>query len=458
MNRFESALISILFVELFVGGGGRLIDFGFLSIRQVLLILLFTTYFYRLIKEKNFFNKEVNTFFRCTPLTIGVYLLLFWFLVSAIIGLINGNHRSVILMDLFRVSYIAAYFPLAYYISNSKFPMSKIINLLKYSALCVAIYIIIIDLLGKFVFVDNFHTFYDIMNTIMNDDLYFRPSRSVFYKSHFYVFVGLIIALNAILSQNFKKVDIALTIFGTISLLWSETRGFLLAIMVSILMIIIIETKIITDPVKGIVKKLHILFRSPQFIKKTLILVLLFISIPFLFNYMTLSRFEVEGAQIDNGDGIEKNIGDELSPGQPKLPKNEVNDISTNMRIRFILDSKEIILSSPKNFIIGTGYGTEIDGRLGGIEMSFLDIFVEQGLIGFMCWLFLFLLVFLNLYDVYKMKKSLKTLDVSLFSAFIGVLLLTNINPFINNPIGGSFLVIVLIYSQLRKESLNTIS
>ena len=32
MNKFERILLTIFFIELFVGGGGRLIDFGVVSI------------------------------------------------------------------------------------------------------------------------------------------------------------------------------------------------------------------------------------------------------------------------------------------------------------------------------------------------------------------------------------------------------------------------------------------
>ena len=39
--------------------------------------------------------------------------------------------------------------------------------------------------------------------------------------------------------------------------------------------------------------------------------------------------------------------------------KPEVNDVSVNSRLEFILDSKDILLSSPAAFIIGTGYGTD---------------------------------------------------------------------------------------------------
>jgi O-antigen ligase len=78
---------------------------------------------------------------------------------------------------------------------------------------------------------------------------------------------------------------------------------------------------------------------------------------------------------------------------------------------------------------------------------------VEQGLIGLAIWFFLFLIVYLNYYSAYKKGQKLTVLEISLLSVFMGVLLLTNINPFINNPIGISFFLIMLVISQLKKES-----
>ncbi|MBB6454508.1 hypothetical protein HNQ94_002997 [Salirhabdus euzebyi] len=455
MNRFEKILLTVLFIELFVGGGGRLIDFGFLSIRQVLFLLLIATFLIRIIKERAILNKEINTFFRFTAVTIGVYLLMGWFIVSAIIGFINGHSTSIIIMDFLRVSYFAAYFPLAYYITKDRFSVERVICLLKYSALTVAVFTILIALLGKTFFAPNFDAFYRFMNTIMNDDLFFRPSNSVFYKSHLFVVLGLVISLNSVLGKKYTKVDLLNIVLCSISIIWSETRGFLLAFMISVIMIIILDTKVIIDPVKGITRKIKALLNSKVFIKKSIILLLVFISVPFLYKSMTLERFgvaeetleedEIVESDVDNPDSKENE--DDKSSFEP-----DVNDISINARMSFILASKDILISNPSNLIIGTGYGAEIDGRVNGIEMSFLDILVEQGLVGLSIWFFLFLLVFLNILYVYKRGEKLGSLDISLLSAFMGLLLLTNINPFINNPIGIIFFLLLLVYSQNRKE------
>ncbi|MGZ4160616.1 MAG: hypothetical protein ACXVNF_07470, partial [Neobacillus sp.] len=292
MKKFEKILLTLFFIELFVGGGGRLIDFHVVSIRQVLFLLLLVAYIVRIIKEKAIFNKEINTFIRVNPVTIGIYMILGWFVISSLIGVLHHHPVGVVVQDVFRVCFFVLYFPLAYYISKDRFPVQRIITILKYSALTVAIFTIVVSLLGKTVFSGNsFPSFYNFMNWLMNDDLFFRPSNSVFYKSHFYVLVGLILCLNDLLNKNFRKIDIAVVILGSISLIWSETRGFLLAFMLSILFIIILDAKVIVGPIKGLTKKLQKLIQSKQFIKKFVILILVMVAVPILYQNMTLERF-----------------------------------------------------------------------------------------------------------------------------------------------------------------------
>ncbi len=449
MNKFEKIILTIFFIEVFVGGGGRLIDFGIVSIRQVLFLLLLLTFAYRIVKEKAIFNKEVNTFFRFNPVSIGIYVLIGWFVVSSIIGYLNGNPLGAIVTDFFRVSYFVVYFPLAYYISKDRFSLKRVITLLKYSALVVAVFTITVSLLGKTVFAANFTPYYDFMNWIMNDDLFFRPSNSVFYKSHFFVLIGLVLSLNDLLNRNYGKLNIAIVILGSISVIWSETRGFLLAFMLSVIMIIILDIKVIVDPIKGLLSKIQKLVQSRQFIRKFSISLIVIVAVPFMYKYMTLERFEV--TVVEHIPANEQNKATNKQ-GEPNgQVKTEVNDVSVNARMEFITASKEILVR-PTNLIFGTGYGTEIAGRITGLEMSFLDILLEQGLIGLATWGFLFLIVYYNYYVAYKKGQKPTTLDISLMAVFMGILLLTNINPFINNPIGISFFLILLVVSQNKKD------
>ena len=84
--------------------------------------------------------------------------------------------------------------------------------------------------------------------------------------------------------------------------------------------------------------------------------------------------------------------------------------------------------------------------------MSFLDIWIEQGFVGLAIWLILCLLIFYNYHVVYKLGRKISTVEVALMGGFMGMCLLTNINPFINNPLGITFFLVVLIISQSRKE------
>jgi len=421
----------MFFVELFVGGGGRLIDFGLLSIRQVLFIGLMLTFLYRIISQKAYRNLEVNTFFRLNPVSVGIYLLIGWFAISSIIGYVNGNALSDIVTDFLRVSFFAAFFPLAYYISEKRFSKQRIITILKYSAFAVALFTVLIALLGKTVFSDNFQPYKLFLLSLMGDDLLFRPSYSVFYKSHFYVFVGLVLSLNAVLTKRFSVVDVLNLILCPISIFWSETRGFLFALMVSVLMIMIIDIIIMSTPVKGFSGKIKAIFQNAQLVKKSIILLVITVSVPFLYQYMTLERFEKSSVAAG---------------------ADEINDTSASVRVDYLLYSKDLLLDNPQYLVWGKGYGTEIAGRVTGIETSFLDILVEQGGIGLTVWLFLCLLVYSNYYFSFRRGIKLQTSDISLLGIFMGVLLLTNINPFINNPIGIIFFLIVLVLSRHTRE------
>lgn len=430
VNRFEKVLLTIFFIELFVGGGGRIIDFGFLSLRQVLFITLLITFVARIIYYKEYRNLEVNTFFRLNILTTFIYILISWFFVSAFVGYINGNSLTYIVTDFLRVSFFAAYFPLAYYIAEERFSKQRFITLIKHCAFFVAILTIGISLLGKIVFSSNYEPFKQFLILIFNDDLVFRRSYGVFYKSLFYVFIGLVISLNAVLSKKFIKIDIYNIILCSIALFLSDTRGFLFSIMISVLTIMIIDIKVIIDPIKGISQKISAVLKNSPLLKKSVILLFITISVPFLYQYMTLERF----GQSASSDHI------------------PAKDTSLSVRVEYFQESKDMLLQNLDILVYGNGYGSEIAGRVTGIETSFLDILVEQGVIGLIIWLILCLIIILNYLNGYKRGVKITTSDTSLLGAYVGVLLLTNINPFINNPIGISFFLVLLILSRNFRE------
>ena len=136
-----------------------------------------------------------------------------------------------------------------------------------------------------------------------------------------------------------------------------------------------------------------------------------------------------------------------------KKPAKPDADESVATRVYLLNESKKILTSSPKAMVVGSGYGTQIGNRLTGIEMSFLDIWVEQGIIGVILWLLISLMVFFNFNKSYQISKKIDSNDIAIMACTIALLLLTNINPFINNPIGISFLLFALVVSRNELKS-----
>ncbi|MDW5523704.1 O-antigen ligase family protein [Carnobacterium maltaromaticum] len=437
MNRFEKLLISAFFIELAIGGGGRLLEFGPLSIRQLLFVLLLVTFFYRIIRTKNIFNSEVNTFFSKDTTTIAMYLLLVWIVVSTAIGVLNHHPVSVIAMDMFRVSFLGLYFPLAYYISNERYKKEWIIEIIKWGALFGALLTIGIDITGKFILTNNFGDFYVWINNLFQDDLFFRPSRGVFYKSHLFIMFGLIISFHQILNKKWSFINVANVLLCTISIIWSETRGLLIAFLGATFFIACIDSYIFVRPIKGLYSKLKKSFSRPN-VQKIIACMAVLIIVPIFYTQMTQARFPADDATQLNHN---------LSTKRKKEISKE-NDVSVATRVYLLDESKKILTASPKNLIFGTGYGTKIGNRLTGIEMSFLDIWVEQGIIGVILWISVCMLIFLNFNKAYKINLYIDNDNIGIMACAIALLLLTNINPFINNPIGIGFVLFALVVSR----------
>lgn len=136
----------------------------------------------------------------------------------------------------------------------------------------------------------------------------------------------------------------------------------------------------------------------------------------------------------------------------------DANDTSLRSRFVLLTDATKIIKSEPiVGKIVGNGYGTVIGDRKNGIEMSFVDILVEQGVIGLAIWLAFSLLPLYYFFKSFLLSKQLADSYIGLLGSTLSMLVVTNINPFLNSPIGLGFLlpVIVIAYKQFiaTKES-----
>ncbi len=94
---------------------------------------------------------------------------------------------------------------------------------------------------------------------------------------------------------------------------------------------------------------------------------------------------------------------------------------------------------TPLSFWIGHGFGVGVPIRPVHMEMSYLEIFHKQGIIGLLFWGYLFIrscLIFLYM----PVRQQLEGLPFML--AIIMIYIQSLFNPYLNNPIGMSFVLI----------------
>ena len=241
ITKFEKILLLIFFFELFAGGGGRLLAVGPLSIRQILFFLLMAVFFIRFCINRNSRN-EILSFFK-KP-TTGVFWLsvamVFWIIFSTAVGLINHHPTGDILRDTFRVIFVIVVVPLIYYLGKNRFTLSDFVKVLFVASLIVSLLTITISLTGKFQTDRQFFYFYKDVNRVFPGDLFFRPSRGVFYKSQFLVLFTAIIASVELMDKKINYFYLITLIINAFSIILSETRGLFLGYLVGLLIYILL--------------------------------------------------------------------------------------------------------------------------------------------------------------------------------------------------------------------------
>jgi hypothetical protein len=116
---------------------------------------------------------------------------------------------------------------------------------------------------------------------------------------------------------------------------------------------------------------------------------------------------------------------------------------SDNERMRQIFQVRERV--TPTSAIIGHGFGQGIAIRPIHMEISYLEIFHKQGIIGLAVWAAIF---------AYGVRQFLRLrsdpYSVPFFLSFVFVFIQSLSNQFINNPIGLFMIIITLSYFEKK--------
>ncbi|WP_261806920.1 O-antigen ligase family protein [Lapidilactobacillus luobeiensis] len=435
ITKFEKSLLLIFFFELFAGGGGRLLAVGPLSIRQILFFLVMAVFFIRFCLNVDSRN-EILSYFK-KPTTAVFWLsvsMLLWIMVSTAIGFLHHHPTGDVLRDTFRVIFVVAVIPLIYYLGKNRFTLADFVKVLFIASIVVSLLTITISLIGKFQTDRQFYFFYKDINKIFPGDLFFRPSRGVFYKSHFLVLFTMIISSVMLMDKKINYFYVTTLGINAISIILSETRGLFLGYFVGLLIYVIVRAVIARWG------KEKFLWPKKIAIKRIIFLVMACGLTFYFYGHSTVARFSQPGGDIPEY--------------QKENEEDTIKDISMNIRNDLMKASIKIIKKSKVGLVVGNGYGTKIGKRTTGIEMSFVDILVEQGVIGVLAWLLFTLLPLFYYFKSFLRTGSLASINIGLLACTISMLLVTNINPFLNSPIGLGFLIPVIVYAY--KLSINS--
>lgn len=390
-------LAIIIILELVLGGSGRLITFGSILTLRYIIFFIAVNYFILKLMVNNFKIKE-NLFY------IDIVFFFFFFAFAIANGILNGYQISNVIVASQGYLYLLIYLPISLLIDNKE-KSKKIFQLFINSAVVLSLVSLTIFVIFYF---DNTKAY--LFTTILSKlDYGYIALRgglpAVFLKTSPFIaiaFVHLLVQyINLKNEKNFINiVKLSILLFGIVS---TMSMGIWIATFVGVLLVIILS--------KGKSKLLGLI----------LIVLLMGVVYYFLSDYIMVS--------LTNRLSIE----------------------DSSFIIKF--DQLFRLIENWRNkLIFGNGFGIEITfltelGRrtMVNFELFWLQLLVNMGLIGFIVYIKIF---------IKSMYLSIKISKVSSFierqhlkSLIIGLVVLaiiSSVNPFLNNPIGIGYLVIVM--------------
>lgn len=310
-------------------------------------------------------------------------MLFLFFAVSLLTSALIGISNGAELNLVFEDVKPLSYFVMILFFSiliNSHQRVMLVVNTVK---ACSAILMVTYlgILIGLLFKIIDYNSFYERMDA--TGEVFFRPDVGFFYKGFLYLCVGFLFFLFS--AKKSHKLIAALLL---LSIILTFTRGFLLAIGLTLIIYTFFFAKI---------------------------------NLKILANIVLLTAFVVLFAPW-----FVAQLGDK--------------SVSNVTRVITYEQVKEAI--SPISFFLGHGFGNGVEERNVHMEASYLEIFHKQGLIGLSFWLLIFVLIMWS-YSKIRNKEN-REIALPFVLSIILIYIQTVTNPFLNNPIGMSMVLITL--------------
>jgi hypothetical protein len=380
LQKIKYAFLTIVFLELFLGGTGRLVEFtSFLTLRMCLfLIYMGLIIIYLLIKR---------------PLPVEVIVVMVFFLLlnvlSSIIGYVDGGTPAAIFEDVKPLlnTFLLCY--LAFSVKTAS-DIRYLLTLLKISAVLLTIFHLVLYCI--FLKYSDIAILYSAINSAESNNTVFLfkgESGFVNYTGDIYLCVGFIVWEQYTKNSWFKLLALLLI---AIAIVLTGTRGLIVALAAVYF-------------VKWLLLKFN--YKSLIYISFGIVIVLAV--------YLN----------------IKDNIGDKVE--------------SDETRYEQIDEVKERI--TPLSFVIGHGYGVGVPIRPIHMEISFLEIFHKQGIIGLTYYSMVLLIAYL------AYKRSGQENSMGLYMCVLFIFFVSTTNPYVNHPLGITVIAIAII-SMLKLREL----
>lgn len=199
-------LFAIILIEIVVGGSGRLLDIGPVSLKMILFLLGMIVFAFNIKNLKNSIVVQIQL----------VYTVSIMFSFS--IGLFFNADVNLIIED---IKPLLFFFLMSYFYVSIKTikDVHKVIYYIKYGSLFMSIIHLLIVFLIFIKFI-NFDRFYAVQSE--GSEIMFRNENLFFYKGFLYLCIGFFFLL---LSD--KKKDKILSLIVLVSICLTLTRGFI---------------------------------------------------------------------------------------------------------------------------------------------------------------------------------------------------------------------------------------
>lgn len=367
-------LYTIVAFELFLGGGGRLLEVGPLTVRMLLFaVVLLVIVGMPLVKPR----RDDQYLKGCA----WVLAFLAVHIIGFNRGLLNGHEPATVLADMQQSFFwVAAPF---FAVAMSDLRLVRRTEHLVINAAVVMSIVYLATILAVLLgFVDPF-TLWEVLSP--TEEFFFRNELLFFYKGNLYLGIAIVFLVSARVRRPWVLLLIV------VALLLTLTRGFVLAAFVTLFIMFVFQGR-----------------WSP-------ILRMLSVTL--------LALLVIQGILDFRGETL---LGD--------------RDASDGLRIadfRYMFEQMTV-----GTMFIGEGFGSLINGRM-NTETSYAWMLWKGGLPLLAFWLLPICVCFLAFLGVPR-KSPHYRLACAYFFSVVFIYVQTATNPFLNNPIGLSFVMIAM--------------